>query len=239
MNVLITAGNTMTMIDDVRGITNIFRGRTGNMIAREFKRVGHSVTLLTSSPHPHDIYVGEDLAQINDRAGDLSVIPYKTYEELLVKMEYAIKNGEFDLIVHSAAVSDYTVRQTFIPVLANEGPFFGDGRIVVKPLSKQGKISSSHKRLFLELVPTEKIIDKIRRDWRYKGYLVKFKLQVGISDGELIDIARASRAQSDANMIVANCLEWSKERAYVIARDDVAHAVKREEIAGAILRRMQ
>lgn len=235
MRVLVTAGNTMTMIDSVRGITNIFRGRTGHLIADQMRDAGHEVILLTSSPdlvrsHP----IADAVAE-----GTLTIIAYKTYDELLTKMEYAVKNNRFDLIVHSAAVSDYKVVGTYVPCDPSESPYVGPMRFVIKMLEKIGKISSSHKRLFLELVPTEKIIDKIRRDWGFKGYLVKFKLQVGITDGELLDIARASRAQSNANLIVANCLEWASERAYVIGRDDTAHAVKREDIAQAILRRMQ
>lgn len=235
MKVLITAGNTMTMIDDVRGITNIFRGKTGHRIADQMRDAGHEVTLLTSSPDMVPSHLNFDALS----EGSLTVISYRTFDELLTKMEYAVKNGGFDLIVHSAAVSDYKVVASYVPCESDEAPYFGLERVVIKLLKMVGKISSSHKRLFLELVPTEKIVDKIRRDWGFRGFLVKFKLQVGISDGALIDIARKSRAQSDANMIIANCREWAKERAYVIARDDVAHAVKREDIAGAILRRMQ
>lgn len=234
MRVLVTAGNTMTMIDSVRGITNIFRGRTGHQIADQMRDAGHEVILLTSSPdlvrsHP----IADAVAE-----GTLTVIAYKTYDELLTKMEYAVKNSRFDLIVHSAAVSDYKVVGTYVPCDPSESPYVGPMRFVIKMLEKIGKISSSHKRLFLELVPTEKIIDKIRRDWGFKGYLVKFKLQVDMSDAELIEIARKSRTQSGADMIVANCLEWSRDHAYVIGRDDVAHSVTREEIAQAILRRL-
>jgi phosphopantothenate--cysteine ligase len=235
MKVLVTAGNTMTMIDDVRAISNIFRGKTGNKIAEQMCEAGHNVILLTSSP---DLVLHRSVPDISTE-GSLAVVAYKTYDDLLAKMEYAVRNNRFDLIVHSAAVSDYKVVGTYVPCEPNESPYVGPMHFVIKMLEKIGKISSSHKRLFLELVPTGKIIDKIRRDWGFKGYLVKFKLEVGITDGKLLDIARASRAQSNANLIVANCLEWASERAYVIGRDDVAHAVKREDIALAILRRMQ
>lgn len=46
MNILVTSGSTMTSIDKVRGITNVFRGRTGFSIATEAVYRGHSVTLL-------------------------------------------------------------------------------------------------------------------------------------------------------------------------------------------------
>jgi phosphopantothenoylcysteine synthetase/decarboxylase len=218
MKVLVTAGNTMTMIDDVRAISNIFRGKTGNKIAEQMCEAGHNVILLTSSP---DLVLHRSVPDISTE-GSLAVVAYKTYDDLLAKMEYAVRNNRFDLIVHSAAVSDYKVVGTYVPCEPNESPYVGPMHFVIKMLEKIGKI-----------------IDKIRRDWGFKGYLVKFKLEVGITDGKLLDIARASRVQSNANLIVANCLEWASERAYVIGRDDVAHAVKREDIALAILRRMQ
>ncbi|MCX6714933.1 MAG: bifunctional phosphopantothenoylcysteine decarboxylase/phosphopantothenate synthase [Candidatus Uhrbacteria bacterium] len=232
LNILVTSGRTAVPGGDkVRELTNKFKGRTGNEAACQLRDAGHHVTLLTSSPERVPVNLLAD--SLTD--GSLTVIPFNLYDELMVKMEYAVKNGGFDVIIHSAAVSDYKVQDAFIPV---EGPYFGDGRVVVKPLPKAGKMKSNHKRLFLELVPTEKIVDKIRRDWEFKGVLVKFKLEVGLQDDELIDIARASRAQSDANMIVANCLEWSKDYAYVIGHDNVAHMVVRDQIASEILRRV-
>jgi len=50
MKCLVTAGNTLAPIDSVRGITNIFSGRTGAQIALELHRGGHDVVLLTSRP---------------------------------------------------------------------------------------------------------------------------------------------------------------------------------------------
>lgn len=51
MNLLVTAGNTQTLIDKVRCITNIFSGRTGSQIASHAYDRGHNVTLLTSHPN--------------------------------------------------------------------------------------------------------------------------------------------------------------------------------------------
>ena len=50
MNVLVTAGNTLAPIDRVRGLTNVFTGRTGAGIALAAHERGHAVTLLTSHP---------------------------------------------------------------------------------------------------------------------------------------------------------------------------------------------
>ncbi len=78
-------------------------------------------------------------------------------------------------------------------------------------IGSNGKISSSFDELYLRLVPTPKIVDLIREHWGYKGYLVKFKWQTMMSDDQLLKIAEESRVHSRAEMMVANCLEWSAE----------------------------
>ena len=88
------------------------------------------------------------------------------------------------------------------------------GNINLVKVNSGSKIGSDHNELFLKLVPTAKIIDKIRDPWGFEGTLVKFKLQVGMSDQELLRIAGESREHSLADYIVANCLEWCAERAY-------------------------
>ena len=50
MNLLVTAGNTLAPIDRVRGLTNIFTGRTGAAVALHAHGRGHRVVLLTSAP---------------------------------------------------------------------------------------------------------------------------------------------------------------------------------------------
>ena len=46
-------------------------------------------------------------------------------------------------------------------------------------------------------MPTEKIVDKIKGDWGFKGQLVKFKLQVGISDDELKNLFEIVKNQNE------------------------------------------
>ena len=239
MKILVTAGATMTPIDKVRAITNIFHGRTGTEIAKHFALdSGNQVTLMTSNP---DLIYNDQkficvrklvpetfLMRFLTRKTFISVIPYKTYDELRDLMASEIRFGHYDLIIHSAAVSDYTVSQ----VMVREGA-------ELKPVDNSKKISSKHDKMYLELVPTEKLIDKIRRDWGFKGQLVKFKLQVGMSDEKLIRIATKSMSDSESELIVANCLEWSKEYAYVIGKDGRTVKVNRQEIAAEIERRLK
>ena len=202
--ILVTAGSTAVPIDRVRNISNIFKGNTGASIALEFAGQGDKVTLITSHGH-----------LLNEQAVrmlQVRILNFRTYDELLQIMETEIKTGGYDVVIHSAAVSDYQVAE--VCVMDNEK---------LMPLDKSKKVGSNHSDLYLHLKPTQKIIDLIRKSWGFKGYLVKFKLQVGISDEELIQIAKQSRIDSAADMIVANCLEWAKYKAYIITDDDTVN----------------
>jgi len=199
MKVLVTAGSTNVMIDQVRCISNIFKGRTGAMIAQYLIFEEIDVTLLTSDNHY--------------QCPGMKIVLFKTYDELYSLMEKEITTGNYDVVIHSAAVSDYKVEGTYSNITKQ------DNSCHLIKIDSSKKISSTEQELYLKLTPTEKIIDKIRNTWGFKGKLVKFKLQVGISDDELIKIASKSRRDSNADIIVANCLEWSKERAYIIKND--------------------
>lgn len=241
MKILITAGSTQVMIDKVRAITNIFHGRTGTEIARYFfdattKKEGedpefcHEVTLITSSPH---LFLdGENLREDEDAPGvyrcvlgrKVRVLKFKTFDELAALMETEIRTGNYDVVIHSAAVSDYQV----------DGAFEWRVGGHLERICSDAKISSKHHEIFLRCVPTFKIVDKIRREWGFWGKLVKFKLEVDKSDEELIEIVERSRAVSDADLIVANCLEWARERAFIIDREGKVKSVSREQLPEAL-----
>ena len=47
----------------------------------------------------------------------------------------------------------------------------------------------------------------MRSEWKFGGVLVKFKLEVCVSDERLLEVAEESRRQSRADLMVANTLE--------------------------------
>ena len=222
MNILVTAGNTQTPVDDVRCITNIFTGRTGGMIAaRAFER-GHTVTLLTSHPAVIDA-----IASTRHRgAPDWRVRPYRTFDDLDIAMGEEIGSGKFDAVIHAAAVSDYRVAGSFT---------FHDGQF---ENVSAGKVKSSHPELWLKLTPTPKLVDKIRSAWGFGGVLVKFKLEVGLTEAELLAVAEKARVHSSADLICANTLEGMKEWAFVGAGEGGYRRVTRAELAEYLLEQM-
>lgn len=213
MNLLVTAGNTHVPIDRVRVITNIFSGRTGAAIAVEAYRRGHTVTLLTSRP--------DAVPVLDPVAGDSErwrCLPYQTFAELRDGLEQLIACGNLDAVIQAAAVSDYDVAGIFAAAPGTDYDvaacaWHGDPPTLADRAA--GKVKSDAPELWLRLVRTPKLIDCVRRDWGFRGILVKFKLEVAIPEAELLAVAERSRRQSQADWMVANTLEGSADWAYL------------------------
>jgi len=211
MNILVTAGNTQTPIDRVRCLTNIFSGRTGATIATRAAERGHRVTLLTSHP------------ETADNTG-IRIIKYRTFEDLDSTMAREIAGGNYHAVIHAAAVNDYLLAGTYAKVA---------GELVDV---SAGKVKGDHGELWLKFHPAPKIVDRIRRDWHFAGTLVKFKLEVGVSDAELLEIAERSRVHSRADWIVANTLEGMHEWAYLGCEAGRYRRIVRAELAEALIK---
>ena len=85
-------------------------------------------------------------------------------------------------------------------------------------------------------MPTPKLVDKIRGEWGFRGTLVKFKLEVGVSDADLLQVAEASRVHSMADLMVANTLD-GYDWAFVGAKDYAR--VSRADLATHLLTRLE
>jgi phosphopantothenoylcysteine synthetase/decarboxylase len=228
MRIFVTAGNTLVLIDRVRAITNIFTGRTGAGIALEAHRRGHHVTLATSHPE-----VAPPPAQGRER---WQCVPYRTFDDLQALMGHHIGNGQSDAIVHCAAVSDYTAAGVYAPSPgctfdAATGKWQGEPVMLDRAA---GKVKSDEPELWLRLVRTPKLIDKIRTTWKFAGILVKFKLEVGLSDADLLQRAESARQHSAADWMVANTLEDADAWAF-LGNAAGYKKVTRAELPGALL----
>ena len=231
MNFLVTAGNTQSMIDRVRCVTNIFSGRTGAAVARTAWGRGHTVTLATSHP---DVLT-EFGINPRDPGERFTVMPYNTFDDLASIMQNQFRTNAFDAVCHSAAVNDYLPAGTYTP---DPGTYFNartnqwEAQSGPSTLTEQkaGKIKSSEPELWLRLVRAPKLVDRVRQPWGFAGILVKFKLEVGISEEKLVEVAEASRLQSSADLIVANTLDGAPHWAYVGPIADRYERVTRREL---------
>ncbi len=187
--VLITAGSTWIAIDRVRVITNIFGGKLGVEICKEFLRQGYRVTML----------IGNSRANLSNKLfKKANIIHFKYFDELFDLVQKEIQNENYDIVIHSAAISDYKIKE-----------------------ENKGKIKSNKDELILKLIPTPKIVDlykKINKDI----FLVMFKLEVNKSKKELIKISKDSMNRAKANIIIANDFnDMSKiHKAYIISNND-------------------
>ena len=174
--VLITAGPTWVAIDKVRVISNVASGTTGILLAKEADRLGCKVTLILGP-------VGEA-----DLKKAIKIKRFHYFDELHSLIRRELRTKKYDVVIHSAAVSDYKPKQLFF-----------------------GKIKSSTKGLSLELEKTIKIVDKIKK-YGPRVLLTIFKLELGLSKKEMLRRARGTMKIAKADLAVVNT--FSKQSPY-------------------------
>ncbi len=232
MNILVTAGNTLVPIDRVRGITNIFTGRTGASIARCAWERCHHVTLLTSRP---------EVVENHPASDRWAMLPFRTFADLLQLMSELVKGEVLNAVIHCAAVSDYLADGIFAPAEGTHfrpetGHWESDSAIGPALLDRAaGKVKSEEPELWLRLVRAPKLIDCVRGEWGFRGLLVKFKLEVGIGEEQLSEVAERSRRHSAADLMVANTLEGASEWALLGPLAGQYQRVARSELAERLL----
>jgi phosphopantothenoylcysteine decarboxylase/phosphopantothenate--cysteine ligase len=188
--ILITAGPTWVPIDKVRVISNIATGETGILLAERLQRLGVKVTLL----------LGPVAACCLNKK--IKLIRFKFFDELkdLIKRELSLR--KYDVVIHSAAVSDYRMAKNY-----------------------PHKVKSGNKRWALNLVPTQKLIDIIKKNIDSSSFLVGFKFETGAQKNKLISQARKLINTGSADLVVANSLNGGRYSAYLVNKKSVSSAI--------------
>ncbi|HEX8324030.1 MAG TPA: phosphopantothenoylcysteine decarboxylase [Tepidisphaeraceae bacterium] len=197
---LVTAGNTREMIDRVRDWGNVFTGNTGYGIARALAERG-SVDLLTSN----SVHAAEAAAH------GIGASTFRTHADLDDLLRRCVTGVPYDAIFMTAAVADYRPTRVY-SVASRESRDDGSEVWVVRD-AQAGKVKSDHPAVAVLGERTEKLVDKFRRDWGFGGTLVKFKLEVGVTEADLLATAERSRVASGANYLVANTLDMVRDTA--------------------------
>jgi phosphopantothenoylcysteine synthetase/decarboxylase len=166
---------------------------------------------------------------------------YRTFDDLRKSMESEVQSGAYGVVIHSAAVSDYQSAGIYSPI---PGTRF-DPPLASWQVSGGGaprlqdraaaKVKSDDPELWLRLVRTPKLIDFVRREWRFPGILVKFKLEVGVDEKSLLETAERSRRESEADLMVANTLEGVNQWAMLGPLEGEYRRVSRHELAVRLL----
>ncbi len=207
--VLITAGPTWVPIDNVRIISNIATGKTGILLASKLQVQGARVTLLLGPGEScclnnMKIAFGDNSERFSVVGKVLYTFPhhkirlirFRFLNELrsIIKRELKAKN--YDIVIHSAAVSDYSPQNHF-----------------------REKIKSGLKDWEIKLFPTPKIIDSIKRISR-DIFLVGFKFEPDAKKEILIKRAKELFYRARLDLVVANSMNRNRYQAYIINRDN-------------------
>jgi len=178
--ILITAGPTWVPIDAVRVISNVATGQTGILLAEELQRLSAKVTLLIGPV---------ETCCLNK---NIKLLRFRFFDELKDKIIQELKYKKYDIVIHSAAVSDYEPSKVY-----------------------SGKIKSGIKNLRLSLVPAEKIIDLIKRIDN-SIILVGFKFEPQAKKDMLIKMTKELIRAANLNLAVANTIDKNKYCAYIL-----------------------
>jgi len=176
--ILITAGPTIEYIDPVRVITNQSTGKTGVLLASQLISAGAKVTLVYG-PGSEEPPKGA------------KIIRAETVNEMFDAVKKEMKRHKFDIVILSAAASDYTTQKT------------------------KSKIKSTKENLVIKLRKAPKIIDHIKK-MQPDVFLVGFKAEADISRKTLVESARKKLKESSADMIIANDIgsKYQKDTRY-------------------------
>ncbi|MBI4707160.1 MAG: hypothetical protein HY761_04475 [Candidatus Omnitrophica bacterium] len=199
--ILITGGPTWVPIDNVRVISNVATGETGVILAEKLIKEGAKVTLL--------------LGPATNRCLNkkIRVLNFRYFSDLLRLMVDEVKQRKYDVLIHSAAVSDYCLES-----------------------AEKLKISSNLKRLKLVLMPTPKIIDLIKKI-DSSIFLVGFKFELGISKEGLIKRALNLIRRSKLDLAVANTISGEHYESYVVDYGVVSEPYySREKLADGLIK---
>ncbi len=178
--VLITSGPTWVPIDSVRVISNTATGETGILLAKKFMQQGSRVTLLLGPT---------GVVHLDSK---IKLKRFSFFNELNILLKKELQKN-YDIIIQSAAISDYAPEQTY-----------------------NKKISSQYKRLKLILKPTVKIINCLRK-LKPAAFLVGFKFERNLTVDKLIELTRNLIKSAGLNLAVGNCLDDKRYSAYLVS----------------------
>jgi len=127
----------------------------------------------------------------------IRLIHFKFFDELRRIIAKELTSKKYDIVIQTAAVSDYRPQISF----------------------KQ-KVKSGIKQWRLNLVPTPKIIDLIKKVDRII-YLVGFKFEPEASRKILIDKTRSLMNRTKLDLAVANTIGKNGYQAYIVSQNRI------------------
>ncbi len=220
MKVLITAGGTSEKIDNVRKITNSSSGMLGSIIASEFLNNFDNIEKL--------YYLCPKTAKKPPFSSKICEINVESVQNVYDQLHEILTNEKIDIIVHSMAISDYTVQAVSSSEILATNLENKSKEEILSILSSPSisidnskKISSNQKDLILRLVPTPKIISKLKK-WSPNCILIGFKLLSNVEENELKSVAYKLLQNNNCDFVVANDIaniSQKSHKAFIIDKD--------------------
>jgi phosphopantothenate-cysteine ligase len=132
----------------------------------------------------------------------------KTANDAMEAMKKIIIDEQIDAVVHSMAVSDFTFKR--------------DKSIKCKSNDTEGFIDFMRQMI----IPNPKILSMIKQ-WQPETLLIGFKFEVGISENDLIALARSSIEKNSCDVVIANDKKEMEQMNSHIARFIFSEDMKR------------
>jgi phosphopantothenoylcysteine synthetase/decarboxylase len=180
MRCIVTAGPTYEPLDHVRRLTNFSTGRLGTELANHLHDRGHVVILLRGESA---VWSGE--------CRPATVKPFSSTQDLLQKLS-DLATSDRVAVFHASAVSDFRFGRIW--QVAEDGQ---------QQELTGGKISSRQEQILAELVPTPKLINRLR-DWFPNGWLVGWKYEVDGGKEEALEKAKRQLDDNHTDQCVVN-----------------------------------
>lgn len=211
MRCLVTAGPTFEPLDSVRRLTNLSTGRLGSELADHLAREGAEVILL----------LGE-LATATPSGAIAFLERFSTTADLQNRLLRYADSG-IDAVFHAAAVSD------FRPGTVWERDTAGTLR-----QRTERKFPSTAGTLLMELVPTPKILGRLRDLWP-RALLVGWKYEVDGDRRVALQRALDQIRENRTNLSVANGPAYGTGFGVLEAGGACVHCADRPALYGELL----
>ena len=217
MQILITGGGCEEPIDGVRSICNVSSGKTAAFLCDHFVAEGFSVTAILSqrAVKPQKPVV---------------LYSYRTFLDLSNILHQVLSQYSFDMVIHAAAVSDYSVDRVTVNGVDHIG-------------GSVGKIESGSE-VMIQLKENPKLIDGLASWSKNKACrIIGFKLTNTASGKERGVLACTLLNRTNIDFVVVNDIseideDWHPFCMYQKDSDDCftcrCHGKTKQELAGIL-----
>ncbi len=178
--ILITAGGTREPIDSVRYIGNLSSGRTSAALTDALVASGHQVCWLGAESAIRPLHATQTET-------------FVSFEDLASQLQSLLSTQDFDVVIHAAAVSDFSVDRIEQDGVSKESP--------KHKLSSRGTMS-------LHLKANPKLLDQLR-NWSVNPdtWVIGFKLTHGADHQQRTEAIMSLFDQAGVNAVVHNDLD--------------------------------